>query len=85
MITVSVGPAIWSMATVPTTDALGQGDKDVAGAQDLVDPGHALGAIGQGGDGLGAAHAEDAAHAGDVAGAEDHRAARPGGPAASPR
>ena len=42
---------------------LGLGHEGVAGADDLVHAGDALGAVGQGGYGLGPAHAEDAVDA----------------------
>ena len=45
---------------------LGGGHVDVAGPDDLVDPGHRLGAIGQGRHRLGAAHGEHPVHPGQV-------------------
>src|SRR5690606_11790392 len=57
-------------ADVAVDGALGEGDVDVAGADDLVDAREGLGAVGEGGDGLGAAAAEDAASAGDGRGGE---------------
>ena len=44
----------------------GQGDKNIAGAGDLVDAGNGLCAVGKGRDGLGPAHLVDLIRAGDV-------------------
>ena len=46
--------------------------KGVAGADDLIHLGHAFGAVGQGGNGLGAAYLEDLVDAGDAGSCQDH-------------
>ena len=48
-----------------------QGDEEVAGTHDLVHPGHALGAVGEGGDRLRPAHGEEPVGAGGPGGGED--------------
>ena len=50
---------------------LGLGHELVAGAHDLVHLGHALGAVGQGGHGLGAPHPENPVHPADPGGGQD--------------
>ena len=51
---------------------LGFGHVGIAGAHDLVHLGDGLGAVGQSGHSLGAAHLEDAVHACDLGGGQDH-------------
>ena len=55
--TTSLGPAIESISTWPKTYRLGQRDKQIAGADDVVDGGNTLDAIGQCGHSLGTANA----------------------------
>src|SRR3989304_4202040 len=60
-------------ADVAEDGTLREGDEDAAGAADLVDAGKGLGAVGEGGDGLGAAGDEDAVDAGGGGGRELRR------------
>ena len=60
-------------AHVTEDRALRQRDEDVARPAHLIDLRHALGAVGEGGDRLRAAHAEDAVDSGDVGGDELER------------
>ena len=65
---------------------LRQRDEDVARAEDLVDPADRLGAVRQGGDGLGAADSVDRVDAGHLRGGQQDRrdlAVRPGGEAST--
>ena len=52
---------------------LGLCHESIAGTHDLIHLGYALGAVGQGGDCLGAAHLENLIHTGNFGGCQDHR------------
>ena len=73
MMPISVGPFSPSMPTTPCQDALGGGDVDVAGAGDHVDRRALVGAVGEHGQGLGAADGVDFGDAQQGAGGEHGR------------
>ena len=59
MIRISVGPATKSIPSLAGDQFLGGGNVDVSGADDAVDLRHGFRAVGEGSDGLRAAHLED--------------------------
>jgi hypothetical protein len=71
MIITSLGPGRRSTPTTPKSLALGLGDVRVAGPEDLVDRADAVGAEGEGRDGLDAADRVDFLDAGEMEGRED--------------
>ena len=75
--TTSLGPATMSMPDVAEDLALGERHVDVAGAHDLVHAADGLGAVGQRGDRLGAAHPVGLGHARDARGGQHRGIERP--------
>ena len=67
------GPRLHVHVAGPADQALGGGDVGVAGADDLVDPGHGLGAVGERRHRLGPADAEHPVDPGDLGGGEEGR------------